>query len=72
MSTKSKKHIDTLRASPNDVITVFETYKGFSIWFDEVSMQYQTMINGTPVSSYSIVDLERNIDFYLRTKEIII
>lgn len=71
MATKNNKHIDTLRASPSDTITVFECYKGFRVWFDDLTGQYQTIINGTPVSSYSIVDLERNIDFYISCNEIV-
>lgn len=53
------------RASP---IKVFENYKGFKIWYDEESNQYMSMINNTPISSYRIFDLEREIDFYCSTQ----
>lgn len=53
------------RASP---IKVFENYKGFKIWYDEESGQYMSMINNTPISSYRIFDLEREIDFYCSTQ----
>lgn len=63
------KHVDTIRPSPQtDTINVFEKYKGFTIWFDELSGQYMTMIRDTPISSYRIFDLEREIDFYCSTQ----
>lgn len=53
------------RASP---IKVFENYKGFKIWYDEESNQYMATINNTPISSYRIFDLEREIDFWCSTQ----
>lgn len=65
------KHVKTLPRAEPDTITVFEHYKGFSIWFDEISSQYMTMINNTPVNSYRIYDLEREIDFYIERTQVL-
>ena len=66
------KHIRTLPRAEPDLVEVFECYKGVNVWFDEISQQYMTMINNTPVSSYRIFDLEREIDFYISRKDIVL